>query len=188
MKKNIIIWILSLVSVFAVMNLLVIKHSLDSKPVSKQSFKVYEDFQNESAKLKNIKPVLWELVSAQVEDKILSFEARVDTWAQTSSIHAENLKIENSEDKQKDNIGKNISFEIINNSGQKEKITKQIVDVRSVKTSEWSELRYYVMMHIQVAGRMKNVLVNLNDRDDMNFKLLLGRNFLSEDYLIEIKK
>ena len=131
--------------------------------------------------------IIWELSQAQVEWDI-SFVARIDTWAQTTSIHAENIEIENAEKKQKDNIWKNISFSVINNNWEKEIFTKKIEDVRNVKTSEGNELRYYIMMDITAWNKTKSVLVNLNDREEMNYKLLLGRNFLEKDFLIQISE
>ena len=165
MKKNITIWILSVLVIFLLINLMVMKNMFE--------------------KMDNM--IIWELSQAQVEWDI-SFVARVDTWAQTTSIHAENIEIENAEKKQKDNIWKNISFSVINNNWEKEIFTKKIEDVRNVKTSEGNELRYYIMMDITAWNKTKSVLVNLNDREEMNYKLLLGRNFLEKDFLIQISE
>jgi hypothetical protein len=165
MNKNIAIWILSILFLFLQLNTYSLKNmllQLDNK-------------------------IIWESTNARVEWNI-SFIARVDTGAQTTSIHAENLKIKNEETDIKKNIWKKINFTIVNNSWKKETFTKIIKDVRKVKTSEWTELRYYVLMDILVKDTKKSVLVNLNNREEMNYKLLLWRNFLSEDFLIKINE
>lgn len=129
---------------------------------------------------------IWELVTAQIENNKLTFISRVDTGAETTSIHAEDIKIDNKSSKPEENIWKDIKFSLINNAWEKLTLTKKIIDVRTVKNAEKKEERYYVYMQIEVSWIKKNILVNLNDREDMTYKLLLWRNFLLNDFLIKI--
>ena len=129
-----------------------------------------------------------ELVTANIEQSSLEFISRVDTWAESTSIHAENIVISNKSSSPEKNIWKSIQFDLRNNKWETITLTKKIEDVRTVRNAEKKEERYYVFMEIEVAWVKKDILVNLNDREEMTYKLLLGRNFLSQDFLIHIKK
>jgi hypothetical protein len=119
-----------------------------------------------------------------IEEANLCFKARVDTGANTSSIHAENIEVDSSGDPR----GKPISFYLVTNEGQSRKVETRVTSVVKVKTSEQSEYRYVVPLLMRWNGKGKIVLVTLNDRRDMKYRLLLGRNWLHGDFIVDVDK
>jgi hypothetical protein len=119
-----------------------------------------------------------------IADVNLSFKARVDTGAKTSSVHAEDIKIGFSGDPQ----GKPISFYLVTKDGLSKKVETRVSSVVKVRTSEMSEHRYVVPLQIIWKGTKKSILVTLNDRTTMEFRLLLGRNWLHGDFIVDVDK
>ena len=119
-----------------------------------------------------------------IEEANLYFKARVDTGAKTSSIHAENIEVDSSGDPR----GKPISFRLITKEGQSRKIETRVTSVVTVKTSELSEHRYVVPLLMKWNDSKKTVLVSLNDRKNMEYRLLLGRNWLHGDFIVDVDK
>lgn len=119
-----------------------------------------------------------------IEDANLNFKARVDTGAKTSSIHAERIEADLSGDPR----GKPISFYVVTKEGRTRKIESRVSSVVKVKTSEQSEHRYVVPLIMKWNDSKKTVLVTLNDRSSMEYRLLLGRNWLRGDFIVDVDK
>ncbi len=119
-----------------------------------------------------------------IEDANLSFKARVDTGAKTSSIHAENIELDLSGDPR----GKPISFDLVTKEGLSRKIKTRVSSVIKVRTSEMAEHRYVVPLLMKWNDSSKTVLVTLNDRTKMKYRLLLGRNWLHGDFIVDVDK
>ena len=119
-----------------------------------------------------------------IEDANLSFKARVDTGAKTSSIHAENIELDLSGDPR----GKPISFDLVTKEGLSRKIKTRVSSVIKVRTSEMAEHRYVVPLLMKWNDSSKIVLVTLNDRTKMKYRLLLGRNWLHGDFIVDVDK
>jgi hypothetical protein len=95
----------------------------------------------------------------------LPLPARVDTGATCCSIHCDELEIKDAAPEPKDNIGKPVRFLIRHKEGDDE------------DKGEWVEGWEDVE---------KKVLVTLNDRQHMKYPVLLGRNFLRDDFLVNV--
>lgn len=119
-----------------------------------------------------------------LEEANLSFKARVDTGARTSSIHAERIEVDSPGDPR----GKSISFYVVTKAGQSTKIESRVHSVVKVRTAEKSEHRYVVPLVMTWNGSKKTVLVTLNDRSNMEYRLLLGRNWLQGDFVVDVEK
>jgi len=113
-----------------------------------------------------------------IQEAGISFNARVDTGAETTSIHAKNIRVAN---------GK-VDYTLINQSGTEARLSSRIVREGVVKNAEASEKRVFVYLNIQHQGQPRKTLVNLNDRSKSSYKLLLGRNWLSGSYLVDVDK
>ena len=120
----------------------------------------------------------------------LPFAARVDTGATTCSIHVEQWEIENPTKVPYDNIGKPIRILLKNDKGQSEWVELPIADRVTVRSSTQGEGdyhgRYKVWLTLEWKDVRKKVLVTLNDRTDMDYPLLVGRNFLRDDFLVDV--
>lgn len=117
-------------------------------------------------------------------DANLRFVARVDTGAKTSSVHAENIEVDPSGDPR----GKPISFHLVTREGQSIKVETRVISVVRVKNSEQSERRYVVPLLVKWNDSERTVSVTLNDRKSMDFRLLLGRNWLHGHYIVDVDK
>jgi len=122
---------------------------------------------------------------AEVKTDLL-FKARVDTGATTSSLHVEDYVIEDEAEEMVDNVGRKIRFRMKNHDGESEWIESKIAKVSIVKTSVDSEERYKVHLTLRVHEVQKRVLVTLNDRSHMKYPMLLGRNFLKGDFIVDV--
>ena len=107
-------------------------------------------------------------------------KVKLDTGAKTTSINAEILEKpdENSES------GGMIKFQFTNGEGTKEVFERPIVRWVRIKSREGADIRRPVVrMKLCVAGRWIEEEVNLADRDDFNYPVLIGRNMLKQGKL-----
>jgi hypothetical protein len=120
----------------------------------------------------------------------LQFSARVDTGATTCSIHAIQWEIEDPVRRPSQNIGKPIRILIKNEKGEEAWVDAVVASRVRVRSSVQSEDdyhgRYKVRLPLEWNGVKKKVLVSINDRTDMDYPLLIGRNFLRGDFLVDV--
>jgi hypothetical protein len=114
------------------------------------------------------------------------FPARVDTGATTCSIHYEAIEIEDPAASPEENIGKRVRILIVNPDGEREWIDSKIVDHVTVRTTTDDDERYKVQLKLRWQDVEKKVLVTLRDREKMKYPLLIGRNFLRGDFLVDV--
>ena len=121
----------------------------------------------------------------------LTFVGRVDTGAKSCSLHVEKVTIEGKESKRPRNVGKNIRFLVMNNEGKEQWLEGKIVNAVRIKSSVFGDgeydHRYKVRLTFEWNGFRKEVLVTLNDRANMEYPLLIGRNFLHGDFLVDVE-
>jgi hypothetical protein len=134
----------------------------------------------------NAKEIVGETARMTVEETGLSFLARIDTGARRTSIHAADIFISDRAEEAKDDIGKTISFITRNNKGERKIMEATIVDVTNVRNAQGQEDRYEVELTIAWQQSRKKVRVNLRDRSKMTYKLLIGRNWLADDFLVDV--
>ena len=116
----------------------------------------------------------------------LLFSARVDSGAKSCSMHIEKMEIEGEAEKMVDNIGKVIRFQVKNGDKKTHWLKSKIAGYVIIKTSDNKERRYKVPLTFRWKHMEKEVLVTLNNRNHMEYPLLLGRNFLRGDFLIDV--
>jgi hypothetical protein len=116
----------------------------------------------------------------------LPFAARVDTGARTCSIHCEEVEIEDADPDPKKNVGKPVRFLVRNKAGESKWVATKIVDRVTVRTAAKDEERYKVRLKLRWADVEKHVGVTLDDRERMQYPLLIGRNFLRNDFVVNV--
>lgn len=106
--------------------------------------------------------------------------AKLDTGADTSSMHAENLEVfkRNSKDW--------VRFEITNRYGEKARIEKRVRRFADIKRKQGKpQKRPVVKLEICVGSIRELVEFTLVDRSNFSSTALIGRNFLSGKILVD---
>ncbi len=134
------------------------------------------------------KLVVGETARITVAEAGLEFLARIDTGARVTSIHALDIEIEGGAENKRANKGKPVTFRVINADGGERVLESTIVDVASVRNAQGTEYRYVVELTLVWEGFEKPVQVNLRDRSAMTYKLLIGRNWLANDFLVDVDR
>ncbi len=104
----------------------------------------------------------------------VSMPARIDTGAATSSLDARNLTIK----------GKMVEFNLPQQYGGR-KIRLPMDKWKTVKTAEALERRPVVFIEMCIGSRRVRTRVNLNDRSKVKYPLIIGRNTLSHDFVVD---
>ena len=132
--------------------------------------------------LKN-KTVIGRIESIELDNTGFELKARIDTGAKTCSLHAENIV-------EKEVDGKTyIQFFSENTESQKQSFYKEVIRKQKVKSSNGEVTnRYVVKMAIKLGGRIHEVNVNLNDREDLRYNFLVGRNLLMGEYVVDVSQ
>ena len=119
------------------------------------------------------------IVVGEVEDVILlpwgiKLAARIDTGAALSSLDARELKVEDGFAKFK--LGKQYG-------GMQLRLP--IIDWLDIRSSETSERRPIVEVELCIGSKRVRTRVNLNDRSKVRYPLLIGRNTLKENFVVD---
>ena len=117
---------------------------------------------------------------------IRQLPARVDTGAQTSSLHVDNIV----------QVTKNgkpaVEFDIHPEMHDVDKIIRcsaRLHDMRKVKSSNgMSEQRYVIKTPAQLGDHSWDIEVTLTDRSDMTYLMLLGRQAISDHFYVDVSQ
>ena len=116
----------------------------------------------------------------------LQFNARVDTGAKSCSLHVEKWEIKKEPDLTGEEPGRTIRFLVKDQHGKEAWIESRIVSHVLVRNAKSTDRRYKVRLTLRWKGFEKRVRVTLNNRADMKYPLLLGRNFLQDDFIVDV--
>ncbi|KAA1192886.1 hypothetical protein F0M18_07695 [Pseudohalioglobus sediminis] len=128
-------------------------------------------------------PIVGEVEWVMVEPAALLLEARIDTGAETTSIHAEDIQLVEKDGK------RYVRFNLLNEEGVK--IQQELRLRRRVLIKQLvgePERRYVVRMWVTLAGTRSRIDVNLSDREDFEYPLLVGRNFLVDSVIVDVSR
>jgi hypothetical protein len=119
------------------------------------------------------------IVVGEIEDVILlpwgvKLPARIDTGAALSSLDARDLKVE----------GGFAEFRLSKKYGGMQ-LHLPIVDWLTIRSSEASEERPIVEVELCIGSKRVRTRVNLNDRSTVKYPLLIGRNTLKEQFVVD---
>lgn len=133
------------------------------------------------------KKVIGETASFVIDDEA-EFVARIDTGAETTSIHAIDLEVEQEDADMRKNIGKVIHFTLENEKGQQWRTSAIVRNVIRIKNSQGVERRYKVPLRVGWDTINKTIDVNLRDRSKMEYKLLIGRDWLAREVVVDLER
>lgn len=127
-------------------------------------------------------PVIGGVENVVVEPHNLEFEARIDTGAKSTSIHAENIQLIEREGK------RFVRFSLYDNK------TKSLVELErpfrrrvSIKQQDGNnETRYVVTLWLTLGKNKDEVEVSLTNRSAFDYELLVGRNLLTDRAIVDV--
>lgn len=129
------------------------------------------------------KIVLGRIEKVKVISNGMQLVARVDTGAQSSSMHAINIKEKSVEGKEY------VEFETFDHDGKKYAMLKEVVKKVKVKTPDSkSTKRYVVRVRLKIGTNEHSVNVTLSNRDKLDYKFLIGRNLLMGNYIVDVSQ
>lgn len=120
-----------------------------------------------------------EKVQLPVQD--ITFTAKIDTGADHSSIHATDVEI------YEHNSIKRVRFSVENKQGASRRFDLPLVRITSIKQKRAGAepiQRPVVSMDLCVGNILKTTLVNLSNRNNFQYRMLIGRSYLENDYLV----
>jgi len=117
---------------------------------------------------------------------LFNIEAKIDSGAYRSALHCHQIKIIQKE-------GKNwLSFKVLDPShpeySDKVFFFKDYGETLVKNSGGKQEHRYTFKTKLVIFNKPKTVEFSLTDRKKMKYPVLLGRRFLSNKYLVDVKK
>lgn len=134
------------------------------------------------AAVANKKAILGEYERVTINPPGFKYLARIDTGATTTSIHATDIM-------RFERDGENwVSFKLHDPKTGKtvdmERELKRRVRIKQAESED--DRRLTVVMNLKIGTLAKQVEVTLSDRDNMEFPVLIGRNFLLDSAVVDV--
>ena len=129
-------------------------------------------------------PIVGAVEWATVEPVSLALEARIDTGAETSAIHAEDIQVVEKDGK------RYVRFNLLNpQSGEKIAMEERVRRKVLIKQPDAEPDRRYVVELWLSLGELRSLVeVTLSDRLDYEYPLLIGRNFLVDTVIVDVSR
>lgn len=111
----------------------------------------------------------------------LQIRGKLDTGADTSSVYARDVELY-------DKRGKDtwVRFKLVGMNGRTIKYDQNVIRFAHIKKKDGGTLRRPVIrIPICVGGKRGHAEVNLADREDFNYDILVGREFLADRILVD---
>ena len=126
------------------------------------------------------KPVIGWLEHVLIDEVALRIEAKIDTGADNSSINARVIDTFMSNDDEW------IRFQLSNNHGDEHVLKKKIQRYVNIKRKRSSSLkRPVVLLGVCLGDIYSEVEVNLADRSNFEYQMLIERNYLRGIYVVD---
>jgi hypothetical protein len=124
------------------------------------------------------KRVIGQTARVEIAEAGMEFLGRVDTGAASTSVHAESVRVD----------GDVVDFVLVNRDGGRLEMRAPLAQTKLVRNAEGSERRVYVELTVRHEGIVKRVIANLNDRGGLTYALLLGRDWLQDDFVVDVSR
>ncbi|MFT5157320.1 MAG: hypothetical protein ACI83I_001881 [Bacteroidia bacterium] len=120
------------------------------------------------------------------EAKIFTLPCKIDTGADSSSIHCERIRIKEIEGVD------HLVFKLLDKSHErytgKDIVTSEFKEKKVTSSFGDYQYRFQVKLKVTVFNQTFNVAFNLSDRKNMRFPVLLGRRFLRNRFVVDVSK
>lgn len=129
------------------------------------------------------KVVLGEVEKVYLPAHKLLFDARIDSGAKRSSMHAENIV-------PFERDGKDwVHFEMVNTKNERIQVKKKVIKKIKVKRHmQKGQERYVVKMRLNISSLSYLVELSLTDRGQYEYPILIGRNYLKGNAIVDVSK
>lgn len=130
------------------------------------------------------KMILGDVEKVRFDPPGVTYTARIDSGAAGTSIHATNIvRFERDGEKW-------VRFDLDSTNGEPITMEREVVRrvrVRQVELDEF-ERRLVVLMTMTLGSMTEQVEFSLNDRSDMEHPVLIGRNFLRNNAIVDVSQ
>ena len=136
-------------------------------------------FQISSAFALNKQVIGW-LENVKIDNSDFQLKAKIDTGATTSSLNAEIIKAFT---KDKQNW---LRFSVTNKDGQKVAFERKILRYAKIKRKRAQAVeRPVIKLGVCIGTVYRELEVNLADRNNFEYHMLIGRNYLQGYFLVD---
>jgi hypothetical protein len=126
------------------------------------------------------RPVVGWVERVKIYPGEFEIHAKIDTGAKTSSLNAPNMQIFKRDGEEW------VSFEVTNRKGKSRKFEEKIVRVSRIRRHGGRlQRRPVVMLGVCVGNVFRQTQVNLIDRKNFNYQMLIGRRFLTDRVVVD---
>jgi len=116
---------------------------------------------------------------------LYNIRAKIDTGAETSVLHCEDMQVI----KKSGHLYITAFIRPDENSEKTLKLTFPVHRERTVKSSfGQSEIRYIFLTKIRMFNELYDIKLSFRDRSAMSYPMLLGRNFITGKFLVDVSK
>lgn len=114
--------------------------------------------------------------------ELQDIDVKIDTGAYTSSIHCQELRVE-------DSFLKCRFLDAEHGAYHNKEFVFDNYDVRVVKSSNGqTQVRYRILTEVLLFGKVYPIFLTLSDRKEMKYPVLIGRKFLTKRFMVDINK
>lgn len=129
-------------------------------------------------------PIVGGVESVVVEPSSFKYEARIDTGAESSSIHAENIQLIERDGK------RYVRFSLLNpETNELIELERRLRRKVLIKRQQGERERRYVVKLWLTLGEIKELVdVTLSNRTDFEYPVLVGRNLLTDTAIVDVSQ
>lgn len=127
-----------------------------------------------------LKPIVGRVEWVEFPNWKLKLRARIDTGAKSCSIHAINIE------RVTENGEVFVLFDTFVDEKPVRLKSKFVKEAKVTSTSGVSENRIIISELMKMGKYKEEVIINLNDRTNLTYPILIGRNFLMGKFLVDV--
>jgi len=128
-------------------------------------------------------PAIGWIEHVQINPHKLMLKAKIDTGADNSSVHADNIVV------YEQNGIKMVKFTVENKNGERADFDLPLVRYAKIKRKGAEpQQRPVINMELCIGNTLKAVNLNLANRENFKYRMLIGRSYLKDQYLVDSGK